>query len=82
MTLGSGKNKLRQVYVKGNAGATYVLKEAYFSSEGPATGISGYQSVQNNQGTEYYSLDGKRQTVPRRGIMIQKTNGVTKKIAR
>ena len=82
LTLGSGKNKLRQVYVKGNAGATYVLKEAYFSSEGPATGISGYQSVQNDQGTEYYSLDGKRQTVPRRGIMIQKKNGVTKKIAR
>lgn len=82
VTLGSGKNKLRQVYVKGNAGATYVLKEAYFSSEGPVTGISGYQSVQNDQGTEYYSLDGKRQTVPKRGIMIQKKNGVTKKIAR
>ena len=81
--LTTSKDKLRQVYIKGNAGASYTIKDAFFGSNNYMTGVRYANSIlRDNNTTGYYTLDGKRQQKAGHGIIIQKTNGKTLKVIR
>ena len=80
--LSKDKNKLRQVYVKGPSGATFVLKGARFATNGEVTAIKRIdkEKTSANAQTRYYSLDGRELKQPTKGLHIEKKNGSAQKV--
>ena len=80
--LSKDKNKLRQVYVKGPSGATFVLKGARFATNGEVTAIKRIdkEKTSANAPTRYYSLDGRELKQPTKGLHIEKKNGSAQKV--
>ncbi|EHG15024.1 hypothetical protein [Prevotella histicola] len=80
--LSANKNHLRQVYIKGDAGNSYILKVASFTTNKATTGINSINTSkgQDNGQETYYTIDGKRLKKPVHGINIQRKNGVIRKV--
>ena len=82
--LSKDKNKLRQVYVKGPSGATFVLKGARFATNGEVTPIKRIdnEKASTDTQTRYYSLDGRELKEPAKGLHIEKKNGRAQTVIR
>lgn len=85
--LTSGKSKLRQVYVKGLAGASFVISKAFFATKDYPTGLVAIKSMASDRDNlvldgnnrKFYTLDGKQVLKPGKGIYIEKNGKFTRK---
>lgn len=72
LPLGTNKNKVKQIYIKGPAGATFVLADAYVCVEDyTPTGIHGVSTTPVSENAPIYNLAGQQVAKSYKGIVIQ-----------
>ena len=72
LPLGTNKNKVKQIYIKGPAGAQFVLADAYICvKDYTPTGIKGIVATPVSENAPIYNLAGQQVAKSYKGIVIQ-----------